>query len=153
MRHIGVPPRQVEGYTKRGVSEQQVEGTPASEAIEEGCWRALGTGGARVLGALMLLEKQMFLLILFECNSSCLLWVLSKTVNPDPKVHDQDVTVASHGRTGGPPAAHSPSFLYRAAVPHPSFHLSLVTLDVPGAGQGHRPSSLPLPQGHLKPPQ
>lgn len=95
----------------------------------------------------MLVGKQIAWLTLSECNSSCLCWVLSKTIKPDPKVHDQDVMVTSHSRTRGPPAAGS-----QAAAPHSSLHLSPVTLDIPGAGETDT-ECLSLPQDCWKPSQ
>lgn len=59
----------------------------------------------------VLMGKQMALLTAFQWNSSCLCCGLSKAIKSDPKVHDQDVIMTSHKRTGSPPAASSPSFL------------------------------------------
>lgn len=142
MLHKGIPCRQVEG-SKRGVNEKQMQGTRgrseallASDPAEQG-W------GASVLGALS------------ECNSSCLCWLLSKTIKPDPKVHDPDVTVTSHSRTRGfPQLAHPLScrICFQAAAPPHSFHLSCHT----GHSRGRTETDtecLSLPQGCLKPSQ
>lgn len=148
MLHKGIPFRQVEG-SKCSVNEKQMQGThgkseavPASDPVEQGCWRA------SVLGALTFMEKQSPWLALFECTSSCLCWILSKTIKPDPKVHDQDVTVTSHSRTRGPPAAASPSFLedmLPGSCPSPLLP-PVPRMDIPGAGQGQILSVCPCPK-------
>lgn len=80
----------------------------ASYPTEQGC---CSVERAQCWELLMLMGKQIAWLTPFECNSSCLCWVPPKTIKQGPKAHDQDVTVASHSRTRGPPAADSPTFL------------------------------------------
>lgn len=104
---MGILFRQVEGYTEWGVGGELMvsayggkEGVPASDPVEEDAGEPW-----------VLMGKQMVLLTVFHWNSSCLCWGLSKAIKSDPKVHDQDVIMTSCSRTGGPPAASSPSFL------------------------------------------
>lgn len=56
MLHKGIPFRQVEG-SKCGVNEKQVQGThgrndqmPASDPVEQGCWRASRLGALDARG-------------------------------------------------------------------------------------------------------